>query len=115
MTIEELQAKQGWTDATLGVLARQWLHLYDHDNAFLEYLAKVAEVEAEMDEEMDAEDEDGIEGDECPNCQNGTLAPDGERFVCRGECGQYLTLADIERIEGTRAELIAQCGERPNE
>ena len=84
-------------------------------SAFPEYLAKVAEVEAEMDEEMDAEDEDGIEGDECPNCQNGTLAPDGERFVCRGECGQYLTLADIERIEGTRAELIAQCGERPNE
>lgn len=27
---------------------------------------------------------------ECPNCKFGTLEPDGDRLVCRGECGQFI-------------------------
>ena len=29
------------------------------------------------------------EGEECPNCRNGTLALEDGRLVCQGECGQF--------------------------
>ena len=39
-------------------------------------------------------------GEECPNCQAGTLQADPEGLVCAGECGEFFRQEKILLMEG---------------